>query len=164
MNEHRRSPRKSAFVTIPVTNRMTGQAMGRIGMIPAEDAAKIRKALDENALGEIDVPALDGVSLAIEAGEFVAIMGPSGCGKSTLLNILGLLDSPSDGRYGFFGHEVAKAKESKLTDFRSDHIGFVFQSFNLIDELRALAASGLAAHELSHTLPIGWPASVCSVA
>ena len=84
---------------------------------------------------EVETLALNGVSLEIDAGEFVAVMGPSGCGKSTLLNLLGLLDSPSDGEYWFFGEEVAKYPEARLTKLRREHIGFVFQSFNLIDDL-----------------------------
>jgi putative ABC transport system ATP-binding protein len=84
---------------------------------------------------EVETRALDGVSLQIGAGEFVAIMGPSGCGKSTLLNILGLIDSPSDGSFDFLGEEIAKADEKRLTELRREHIGFVFQSFNLIDDL-----------------------------
>ena len=84
---------------------------------------------------EIETTALNGVSFEIKDGEFVAIMGPSGCGKSTLLNILGLLDNPSDGSYQLLGQEVAKLKEKDRTKFRKGNIGFVFQSFNLIDEL-----------------------------
>ena len=75
------------------------------------------------------------VSLEVRAGEFLAIMGPSGCGKSTLLNILGLLDNPDSGSYSFFGEEVAKLREKELTRLRRDNVGFVFQSFNLIDDL-----------------------------
>jgi putative ABC transport system ATP-binding protein len=84
---------------------------------------------------EVKTRALDDVSLEIGAGEFVSIMGPSGCGKSTLLNILGLLDRPTGGKYWFFGTEVSRLGEGKLTRLRRDRIGFVFQSFNLIDEL-----------------------------
>ena len=84
---------------------------------------------------EIETTALNGVSFEINDGEFVAIMGPSGCGKSTLLNILGLLDNPTDGSYQLLGQEVAKLKEKDRTKFRKGNIGFVFQSFNLIDEL-----------------------------
>ena len=84
---------------------------------------------------EIETTALNGVSFEIKKGEFVAIMGPSGCGKSTLLNILGLLDNPSSGRYELMGQEVAQLKERDRTKFRKGNIGFVFQSFNLIDEL-----------------------------
>ncbi len=84
---------------------------------------------------EVETTALNGVSLEIQEGEFVAMMGPSGCGKSTLLNILGLLDNPSHGEYHFFGNEVAKVTERQRAQFRKGAIGFVFQSFNLIDEL-----------------------------
>jgi len=84
---------------------------------------------------EIETSALNQVSLHIQKGEFVAIMGPSGCGKSTLLNIVGLLDNPSDGQYFFDGKEVGQLKERNRTQLRKGNIGFVFQSFNLIDEL-----------------------------
>ena len=84
---------------------------------------------------EVETRALDRVSMEIAPGEFVAVMGPSGCGKSTLLNILGLLDRPTSGRYDFFGENVAGYAEPKLTRLRRDKIGFVFQSFNLIDDL-----------------------------
>ena len=84
---------------------------------------------------EIETSALCNVTLGIQEGEFVAVMGPSGCGKSTLLNILGLLDSPSDGRYYFLGKDVSRASERHRANIRKANIGFVFQSFNLIDEL-----------------------------
>jgi putative ABC transport system ATP-binding protein len=84
---------------------------------------------------EIETTALNNVTLEIKQGEFVAIMGPSGCGKSTLLNIIGLLDNPSDGEYYFDGREVGKLSERNRTQLRKGNIGFVFQSFNLIDEL-----------------------------
>ena len=84
---------------------------------------------------EIETTALAGVSFEIKDGEFVAIMGPSGCGKSTLMNILGLLDNPTSGSYELLGKEVASLKEKDRTKFRKGNIGFVFQSFNLIDEL-----------------------------
>lgn len=84
---------------------------------------------------EVETTALNGIDIAINPGEFVAIMGPSGCGKSTLLNILGLLDNPSEGLYEFFGTEVAKMSERQRANLRKGNIGFVFQSFNLIDEL-----------------------------
>ena len=84
---------------------------------------------------EVETVALGGVSLEVKKGEFVAIMGPSGCGKSTLLNILGLLDNPTSGTYYLDGVEVGKLKESQRTKVRKGQIGFVFQSFNLIDEL-----------------------------
>ena len=78
---------------------------------------------------------MNGVSFEVKDGEFVAIMGPSGCGKSTLLNILGLLDNPTGGKYWLDGNEVSALKEKDRTDVRKGQIGFVFQSFNLIDEL-----------------------------
>ncbi len=84
---------------------------------------------------EVETTALNNVNLEINPGEFVAIMGPSGCGKSTLLNLLGLLDNPSDGEYHFVGHEVSKYTERQRANLRKSNIGFVFQSFNLIDEL-----------------------------
>jgi putative ABC transport system ATP-binding protein len=84
---------------------------------------------------EVETTALNNVNIEIREGEFVAIMGPSGCGKSTLLNILGLLDNPSDGEYHFLEHEVSKYSERERANLRKANIGFVFQSFNLIDEL-----------------------------
>ena len=84
---------------------------------------------------EVETVALDKVSFEVKDGEFVAIMGPSGCGKSTLLNILGLLDNPSGGQYWLGDREVENLREKERTDVRKGEIGFVFQSFNLIDEL-----------------------------
>jgi putative ABC transport system ATP-binding protein len=84
---------------------------------------------------EVETTALNKVTLEVKEGEYVAVMGPSGCGKSTLLNILGLLDNPTDGSYLFNGTEVANLRERDRTMFRKGNIGFVFQSFNLIDEL-----------------------------
>jgi len=84
---------------------------------------------------EVETTALNNVQIEIKAGEFVAIMGPSGCGKSTLLNILGMLDSPSSGDFYFLDQEVTQKTERSRSDLRKKNIGFVFQSFNLIDEL-----------------------------
>ena len=84
---------------------------------------------------EVETTALNKVNLEVESGEFVAIMGPSGCGKSTLLNLVGLLDNPSGGELHFMDHEVSSYTERKRTNLRKANIGFVFQSFNLIDEL-----------------------------
>ena len=84
---------------------------------------------------EIETIALNGVNINVKDGEFVAIMGPSGCGKSTLLNILGLLDSPTEGKYWLNNEEVGHLKERERTAYRKGRIGFVFQNFNLIDEL-----------------------------
>jgi putative ABC transport system ATP-binding protein len=83
----------------------------------------------------IETTALDAIDLTIDDGEFVAIMGPSGCGKSTLLNLMGMLDRPTSGSYEFNGREVANLSETQLAEFRKESIGFIFQSFNLIDEL-----------------------------
>ncbi|SFR48662.1 putative ABC transport system ATP-binding protein [Robiginitalea myxolifaciens] len=84
---------------------------------------------------EVETLALNNVNLKVDDGEFVAIMGPSGCGKSTLLNIIGMLDNPTEGSYNFAGNEVSGLKESQRTELRKGNLGFVFQSFNLIDEL-----------------------------
>lgn len=84
---------------------------------------------------DIETTALDNVNLEIDEGEFIAIMGPSGCGKSTLLNVMGMLDSPDAGRYSFAGEEIGNYSESKLADIRKENLGFIFQSFNLVDEL-----------------------------
>ncbi len=98
-------------------------------MIRTENLTKIFRT------EEVETYALEKVSFQIKPGEFVAVMGPSGCGKSTLLNIIGLLDNPSDGEYYFDGIEVGSFKERQRTQLRKGNIGFVFQSFNLIDEL-----------------------------
>lgn len=96
---------------------------------------KIRNLKKLYTTEEVETSALNNVNLDIEAGEFVSIMGPSGCGKSTLLNLLGLLDNPTSGEYYLFGEEVAKYTERRRANLRKGSIGFVFQSFNLIDEL-----------------------------
>ena len=98
-------------------------------MLKLENVSKIYRTT------EVETRALDSVSFEVGAGEFLAIMGPSGCGKSTLLNILGLLDSPTSGVYSFFGEDVARASEQYLTILRRGVVGFIFQSFNLIDDL-----------------------------
>jgi putative ABC transport system ATP-binding protein len=84
---------------------------------------------------EVETSALNNVNIHVQKGEFLAIMGPSGCGKSTLLNIIGLLDNPTEGTYHFDGNNVSMLKESQRTGLRKGNIGFVFQSFNLIDDL-----------------------------
>ena len=98
-------------------------------MIKAVNLAKIFRT------ESVETTALNGVNLEINEGEFVAIMGPSGCGKSTLLNLLGLLDNPTSGELWFMGEEVSRYTENNRTDLRNGNLGFVFQSFNLIDEL-----------------------------
>jgi putative ABC transport system ATP-binding protein len=100
---------------------------------------------------EVETVALNGVNFEIDQGDFVAIMGPSGCGKSTLLNIVGLLDSPSEGDYFFFDENVAKYPEAKRSAIRKKNIGFIFQSFNLIDELSVAENIELAL--LYHNMP-----------
>ena len=95
---------------------------------------------------EVETIALNGVSMEVKDGEFVAIMGPSGCGKSTLLNILGLLDNPTSGDYYLADREVGHLKEKERTQVRKGNIGFVFQSFNLIDELNVFENVGVAAY------------------
>ncbi len=97
---------------------------------------------------EVETTALNNVNITIKEGEFVAIMGPSGCGKSTLMNILGLLDNPTDGEYRFIDQEVAKFTERQRARLRKANIGFVFQSFNLIDELTVYENVELPLHYL----------------
>ena len=98
-------------------------------MLKLQNISKVYRTTD------VETRALQDVSFDVAAGEFLAIMGPSGCGKSTLLNILGLLDSPSSGVYEFLGEDVARASEQRLTELRRASVGFIFQSFNLIDDL-----------------------------
>ena len=98
-------------------------------MIRTEKLKKVYRTED------VETTALNEVDISINQGEFVSIMGPSGCGKSTLLNILGLIDNPSGGSYHFLDHEVSKYSERQRSMLRKNNIGFIFQSFNLIDEL-----------------------------
>jgi putative ABC transport system ATP-binding protein len=98
-------------------------------MIVTENIVKIFEAED------VETIALKNVSLHVEKGDFVAVMGPSGCGKTTLLNILGLIDNPNSGKYFIFGQDVTRLDERQKTELRKQNIGFVFQNFNLIDEL-----------------------------
>ena len=101
----------------------------------------------------IETTALDNVDLHIADGEFVAVMGPSGCGKSTLLNVMGMLDSPTGGSYVFAGKEIAGLTEAQLAETRKHYIGFIFQSFNLVDELSVRENVELAL--LYHNIPSG---------
>ena len=105
---------------------------------------KLRHLTKTFHTGDIETTALDRIDLDIEAGEYLAITGPSGCGKSTLLGILGLLDAPSGGEYWFDGHNVAGWREKQLNTLRRGRIGFVFQSFNLIDDLSVAENIALA--------------------
>jgi putative ABC transport system ATP-binding protein len=98
-------------------------------MLKLEHVSKIYRTT------EVETAALDDLSLEIKAGEFLAVMGPSGCGKSTLLNILGLIDTPTSGAYWFQGQDVARCSEGELTLRRRARVGFIFQNFNLIDDL-----------------------------
>ena len=100
---------------------------------------------------EVETVALNGVNLEINQGDFVAIMGPSGCGKSTLLNIIGMLDNPTDGDYWFFDENIARYNETQRSALRKTNIGFIFQSFNLIDELSVAENIELAL--LYHNMP-----------
>ena len=98
-------------------------------MIEMHDLSKVYRT------ASVETSALSNTNLEVNPGEFIAIMGPSGCGKSTLLNVMGMLDSPTSGRYLFHDQDVAGYPESKLADVRKHNIGFIFQSFNLVDEL-----------------------------
>jgi putative ABC transport system ATP-binding protein len=98
-------------------------------MIKTKDLKKVYRT------EEVETTALNNVNLEIKEGEYVAVMGPSGCGKSTLLNVLGMIDKPTDGEYQFLGEEVGRYSERQRANLRKNNIGFVFQSFNLIDEL-----------------------------
>ncbi len=98
-------------------------------MIKTRDLKKVYRT------EEVETTALNNVNLEIKEGEYVAVMGPSGCGKSTLLNVLGMIDKPTDGEYQFLGEEVGGYSERQRANLRKNNIGFVFQSFNLIDEL-----------------------------
>ncbi|EAQ96554.1 ABC transporter ATP-binding protein [Congregibacter litoralis] len=98
-------------------------------MIEMTDLCKVYRTSD------VETTALDGINLQIEKGEFIAIMGPSGCGKSTLLNVLGMLDSASAGTYSLQGERISGCSEQELAVIRKKRLGFIFQSFNLIDEL-----------------------------
>ncbi len=98
-------------------------------MIELHDLSKVYRTSD------VETTDLNNINLEISEGEFIAIMGPSGCGKSTLLNILGMLDTPNSGSYNFLGEDVANCSERELAIVRKQNIGFIFQSFNLIDEL-----------------------------
>ena len=98
-------------------------------MIKTKDLKKVYTTED------VETTALNNVNLNVQEGEYVAIMGPSGCGKSTLLNVLGMIDNPSSGEYHFLGQEISKYSERQRANLRKENIGFVFQSFNLIDEL-----------------------------
>ena len=100
---------------------------------------------------EVETVALNSVNIEIEQGEFVAIMGPSGCGKSTLLNIIGMLDNPTEGQYQFSDEDISNYSENQLANIRKQNIGFIFQSFNLIDELSVEENIDLAL--LYHNIP-----------
>jgi putative ABC transport system ATP-binding protein len=104
-------------------------------MLPAAALIHLRNIRKLYRAGTLETQALDDVTLDIHEGEFVAVMGPSGCGKSTLLNVVGMVDTPTTGRYELAGMEVSAASESELAEIRKGNIGYVFQSFHLIDHL-----------------------------
>ena len=114
-------------------------------LVQLESLTKIYRA------GDVETTALAGVNVEITAGEFIAVMGPSGCGKSTLLNIVGMLDTPTSGKFLFRGEDIAAYSEARLAGLRKTSIGFVFQSFNLIDELTVAENIDLAL--LYHKVP-----------
>ena len=118
---------------------------GRGALIRLESLTRIYRT------ESVETSALLDVDLEIDSGDFVAITGPSGCGKSTLLNLVGLLDSPSAGSYRFRGEELAGTSEPRLAEVRRDHIAFIFQNFNLVDELtvRENVEFGLLYHDIS---------------
>jgi putative ABC transport system ATP-binding protein len=96
---------------------------------------ELQQLTKRHRAGDVETLALDAIDLSIEAGEYLAVTGPSGCGKSTLLGLLGLLDRPTSGSYRLFGEDIAGKSEKELAAIRRGRIGFVFQSFNLVDEL-----------------------------
>ncbi|HXS26901.1 MAG TPA: ABC transporter ATP-binding protein [Steroidobacteraceae bacterium] len=116
-------------VNVAPAVRRDEPAPGTNGVIRLSNVRKLYRT------SELETTALDDVSLEVTPGEFVAIMGPSGCGKSTLLNIIGLIDTPTSGEYWLDGAEVSRYSESALTEVRKRTIGFIFQSFNLIEDL-----------------------------
>ncbi len=112
---------------------------------------KLQNLTKSYRTSDVETTALNAVNIEIQAGEFVAIMGPSGCGKSTLLNIIGMLDTPTSGSYVFNGEEISGYSEARLADLRKRNLGFIFQSFNLIDELTVFENIELAL--LYHDVP-----------
>jgi putative ABC transport system ATP-binding protein len=111
------------------------QILRNANIDPAESLIRLEELNKIYRSDSVETTALNSINIDVKRGEFVAVMGPSGCGKSTLLNIVGMLDNPSNGSYWFLGEDVAGYGESKLSNIRKRNIGFIFQSFNLIDEL-----------------------------
>ncbi len=121
--------------------------------VPMESVFRVRGVTKIYHMGDIEVPALRGIDLDLFAGEFVVILGASGSGKSTLLNILGGLDVPTNGTVRFRDHDLTAADEDERTAFRRDHVGFVFQFYNLIAGLTAIENVALVAEIATHPLP-----------
>jgi putative ABC transport system ATP-binding protein len=122
--EHVATKKQSDLHVVPPANTDYAEALFRL-----ENLTKVFRS------DNVETTALNNINIEIKHGEFVAVMGPSGCGKSTLLNIIGMLDNPTSGSFWFNGEDVAGYGENKLSEIRKQNIGFIFQSFNLIDEL-----------------------------
>src|SRR6185436_91235 len=125
----RRGDRDLAVHQLPGSGSPRPREVGAQMIVNLQSLTKTYRA------AEVETTALHNVNIDIREGEFVAVMGPSGCGKSTLLNVIGMLDSPTSGKYIFKDTDVSRMPEARLADLRKRHLGFVFQSFNLIDEL-----------------------------
>jgi len=117
------------------TQKQEKQVIRNANIDTAESLIRLEELSKVYRSDSVETAALNSINIDVKRGEFVAVMGPSGCGKSTLLNIVGMLDNPSSGSYWFLGEDVAGYGENKLSGIRKRNIGFIFQSFNLIDEL-----------------------------
>ena len=120
---------------VAIKEQQEPQVFPKAGMDQSETLFRLEELTMVYRSDNVETTALNSINIEVKQGEFVAVMGPSGCGKSTLLNIVGMLDNPSTGSYWFNGEDVAAYSENKLSEIRKRNIGFIFQSFNLIDEL-----------------------------